>query len=73
MKKLVIILACMLVCLCLFSGCTDNKDDSNSGTDNAVEIDIDGEGKGDTEVPGNDGIEYEFRDPENTDGIEVVP
>ena len=75
MKKLVIILACMLVCLGLFSGCTDDKDNSNSGTDfdNAVEIDIDAEGKGDAEVPGDGGIDYEFRDPENADGIEVVP
>ena len=43
MKKLVIILACMLICLSLFSGCTNDKDNSNSGTglDNAVDIDVD--------------------------------
>ena len=76
MKKLVIILACMLVCLCLFSGCTDNKGDDNTGTDssNAVEIDIDAEGKNDAEVSSDDNdIVYEFIDPENAAGIEVVP
>ncbi len=76
MKKLVIILACMLVCLSLFSGCTDDKDNSNSGTDfdNAVEIDIDAEGKGDVEISSDDNdIVYDFKDPDNADGIEVVP
>lgn len=40
MRKIVIILACMLVCLSIFSGCTDDKDNSSSGTDidNSVEI-----------------------------------
>lgn len=76
MKKLVIILACMLVCLSLLSGCTDDKDNSNSGTDleNAVEIDIDAEKKGDTEVsPDDNDIVYELKDPDNADGIEVAP
>lgn len=76
MKKLVIILACMLVCLSLFSGCTDDKDNSNSSSDidNAVEIDIDAEGKGDAEISiGDDDIVYEFKDPDNADGIVVAP
>ena len=76
MKKLVIILACMLVCLSLFAGCTDDQDNRNSGADlgNAVEIDIDAEGEGDTDVSSDgNGIVYEFKDPENTDGIVVTP
>ena len=76
MKKIVIFLACMLVCLSIFSGCTDDKDNSNSGidSDNAVGIDIDAEGKGDAEISSDDnGIVYEFKDPENADGIVVTP
>lgn len=43
MKKLVIILTCMLICLSLFSGCTNDKDNSNSNTGlgNAVDTDVD--------------------------------
>ena len=56
MKKSVIILACMLVCLNLFSGCTDDKDKENSGGDlgNSVEIDIDTDAKDDTEISSGD-------------------
>lgn len=47
MKKIAIIFVCILVCLCLFSGCTDDKQNSNSSTDsgNAVEVEIDYRGK----------------------------
>ena len=64
----------MLVCLSLFSGCTDDKENSHSRTDldNAVEIDIDADGKGNAEVSDNDSNKYEFREPENADGIEIV-
>lgn len=76
MKKLVIILACMLICLSLFSGCTDDKDNSNSGTDlgNSVDVDIDAEAKGDTDISiDDDDIVFDFKDPENADGIVVTP
>ncbi len=75
MKKLVIILACMLICLSLFSGCTNDKDNSNSGTglDNAVDIDVDAEPKGDTDISIDDDIVFDFKDPENADGIIVTP
>ncbi len=78
MKKLVIILACMLICLSLFSGCTNDKNNNNSGTDldNAVDIDIDvdAEPKGDTDISiGDDDIVFDFKDPENADGIVVTP
>ena len=75
MKKIAIFFACILVCLCLFSGCTDDKQNSNSSTDsgNAVEVEIDTEGNGDTDIPLNDDIDYEFKDPDNADGIEVAP
>lgn len=61
MKKLVIILACMLICLSLFSGCTDNKDNSNSSTGLGNSVDVDGD------------IVFDFKDPENADGIIVTP
>lgn len=73
MKKLVMILSCMLICLSLFSGCTNDKDNSNSdtGLDNAV--DIDAEKKGDTDISIDDDIVVDFKDPENADGIVVTP
>ena len=77
MKKLVIVLACMLISLSLFSGCTDNKDNNNSGTDldNAVDIDVDvdAEPKSDTDISIDDDIVFDFKDPENADGIVVTP
>lgn len=75
MKKIVIILACMLICLSLFSGCTNDKDNSNLGTglDNAVDIDVDAEPKGDTDISIDDDIVFDFKDPENADGIVVTP
>lgn len=77
MKKLVIILTCMLICLSLFSGCTNDKDNSNSdtGLGNTVDtdIDIDAEKKGDTDIPIDDDIVVDFKDPENADGIVVSP
>ena len=41
MKKITAILACMLVCFLLFTGCTDQKDGSDQDTNlgNSVEID----------------------------------
>lgn len=78
MKKLVIILSCMLICLSLFSGCTNDKDNSNSdtGLGNAVDIDvdIDAEKKDDTDISiDDDDIVVDFKDPENADGIVVSP
>ena len=78
MKKLVIILACMLISLSLFSGCTNDKNNNNSGTDldNAVDIDIDvdAEPKGDADISiGDDDIVIDFKDPENAEGIVVTP
>lgn len=85
MKKIAIILACMLVCFSLFTGCTNQKDDSNQDTNvgNSVEIDdadikIDTEPGLDTEdnsddVTLPDGFTYSFHDPDNADGIVVTP
>jgi len=41
MKKIAIILACMLACFTLFSGCTDKKgnNDQDVNVGNSVEID----------------------------------
>ena len=85
MKKIAIILACMLVCLSLFTGCTDQKNggDQDTNVGNSVEFDdtdieidtepgLDTEGNSD-DVTLPDGITYSFRDPDNADGIVVTP
>ncbi len=85
MKKIAIVLACMLICFSLFTGCTDQKGGDNQDTDlgNSVEIDdadleIDAETKPDAEdnsdiVDLPDGVTYTFKDPDNADGIVVTP
>ena len=85
MKKVAIILACMLVCFLLFTGCTDQKDGSNQDTNigNSVEfddtdIDVDTETKPGVEdnsdsVSLPDGYTYSFKDPDNADGIVITP
>ena len=85
MKKIAIILACMLVCLSLFTGCTDQKNggDQDTNVGNSVEFDdtdieidtepgLDTEGNSD-DVTLPDGFTYSFRDPDNADGIVVTP
>ena len=85
MKKIAAILACMLACLTLFTGCTDQKDSDSQDTNlgNSVEIDdtdIDvdagikpdtGDNSDNVTLPG--GYTYSFRDPDNADGIVVTP
>lgn len=85
MKKIAVILACMLACLTLFTGCTKQKDgdDQDTNLGNSVEIDdadigIDAEPGADTEdysddITLPDGFTYSFRDPDNADGIVVTP
>lgn len=85
MKKIAIILACMLVCFSLFTGCTDQKngDDQDTNMGNSVEfddtdIDVDTETKPGAEdnsdsVSLPDGYSYSFKDPDNVDGIVVTP
>ena len=83
MKKIAIILACMLVCFLLFTGCTNLKDGSDQDTNvgNSVEIDdtdIDAGTKPGAEdnsdnVSLPDGYTYSFKDPDNADGIVVTP
>ena len=85
MKKIAIILACMLVCFSLFTGCTDQKDGSDQDTNvgNSVEfddtdIDVDTETKPGDEANSDsvslpDGYTYSFKDPDNADGIVVTP
>lgn len=85
MKKIAIILVCMLVCFSLFTGCTDQKNgnDQDTNVGNSVEIDdtdiaidtgpgLDTEGNSDdVTLPG--GFTYSFRDPDNADSIVVTP
>ena len=85
MKNIAILLACMLICFTLFTGCTNQKGDGNQDTNlgGSVEIDdtdleIDAERKPDAEdnsdtVDLPDGFTYSFRDPNNADGIVVTP
>ena len=85
MKKITAILACMLACFSLFTGCTDQKDGGNQDTNigNSAEIDdadieIDTEPGLNTEdnsddVTLPDGCTYSFRDSDNSDGIVVTP
>ena len=85
MKKIAIILACMLACFSLFTGCINQKDggDQDTNVGNSVEIDdtgidVDNETKPDTEdnsdsVSLPDGYTYSFKDPNNVDGIVVMP
>ena len=85
MKKITAILACMLVCFLLFTGCTTQKDGTDQDTNlgNSVEIDdadikidtepgLDTEGNSDN-VTLPEGFTYSFRDPDNADGIVVTP
>ena len=75
MKRMIAMCACMLICLALLAGCTSNRDDdSESDLDNSVEFHIDAEGKSDFEISSEDnGIVYDFKDPDNADGIVVAP
>ena len=85
MKKIAIILACMLVCFSLFTGCTDQKKggDQDTNVGNSVEfddtdIDVDTETKPGAEdnsdsVSLPDGYTYSFKGPDNADGIVVTP
>ncbi|MEY8332419.1 hypothetical protein AALB53_04800 [Lachnospiraceae bacterium 47-T17] len=85
MKKIMMNLACVLVCFSLFTGCTNQKgnDDQDTNLGNSVEIDdtdieidtepgLDTEGNsGDVTLP--DGSTYSFREPDNADGMVVTP
>lgn len=75
MRKMVATTACLLVCLALLSGCASDKDaHSDSGLDNAVEVQMDTQGKTDIEFSSdNHDIVYDFKDPENADSIVVTP
>ncbi len=86
MKKLAAIVICLLTCSILLTGCTDKKKGSQQGQDvgNAVEFDDKGlnnntvdeleiDSSSDISYTLPDGIVYEFKDPNNTDGIVVKP
>lgn len=78
MKIFTIILACILICFTLFSICTGKKDDQDLG--NSVEIDDTDVGDVDIDTETtpststlSGGYTFEFRDPNNADGIVVTP
>ncbi len=85
MKKMMMILVCVLACFSLFTGCTDQKgndeqdtnlgkdleiDDADTKIDTEPGLDIEGDSD-DVTLP--DGFTYSFRDPDNADGIVVTP
>ncbi len=85
MKKIAIILTCVLACFSLFTGCTNQKNGGNQDMNvgNSVEIDdtdIDvdtgtkpGAEDNSDNVSLPDGYTYSFKDPDNADGIVVTP
>lgn len=86
MKKLAVIVICLLICVVLLTGCTDEKKDSQQNQDvgNAVEFDDKGlnnntvgefeiDSASDTCYTLPDGVVYDFKDPSNADGIVVTP
>ena len=83
MKKLVITLACLLVSLSLFSGCTKDKDEPEQSPvpeqTGSLYFDVALPDQGDVPFVGFvtddsfEGIVYDFKDPENSDGIVVTP
>ncbi len=86
MRKFVVIMTCMLACFILLAGCSDKEKDSqqNQNVHNAVEIDdrdlesditpeSETESSPDSAYTLPDGITYEFKDPDNADGIVVTP
>ena len=83
MKKLVITLACSLVCLSLFSGCTKEKNEPEQSlvpeqTGNLYfDVALPDQGAvpyvGFVPDDSSDGFIYDFKDPENSDGIVVAP
>ncbi len=86
MKKLAVIVICLLTCSIMLTGCTDKKKESRQNQDvgNAVEFDDNELGNGtvdeleidpasDTRYTLPDGIVYDFKDPDHADDIEVTP
>ena len=64
MKKIMMILACVLVCFSLFTGCTDQKNGGNQDTNmgNSVEFD-------DTDIDVDAGTKPD--DEDNSDSVTV--
>lgn len=79
MKKLAILMACLLACFFLFTSCTDQKDDDDQELDlnGSVEVDVSSGADNTDELDGSDtlpgNITYSFEDPENSAGIVVTP
>ena len=82
MKKLAIILVCMLACFTLFSGCKDKKDNTEQDTNVGNSVEVDDTDIADTDADIDmasgmetlpDGFTYTFKDPDNADGIVVTP
>ena len=83
MKKLVITLACLLVLLSLISGCTKDKDEPEQSPvpeqTGSLYFDVALPDQGAVPYVGfvpddsSDGFIYDFKDPENSDGIVVTP
>ena len=79
MKKITIILACMLSCVILFTGCTGQKESGdqepkgNSGAEAGITGKADSTDDPAGSDPSSDDFTYNLKDPENNDGIVVRP
>ncbi len=79
MKRVTVIVICMLSWLVMFSGCGKSDTTQKLDLSNSIEIDdVNAEVEPEEEYDTNnytlsDGITYSFKDPENSDGIEVTP
>ena len=83
MKKIVILFGCLLVCLSLFSGCTKDKDEPEQSPvpeqSGSLYFDVALPDQNDVPFVGfvpddsSESIVYDFKDPENSDGIVVTP
>ena len=82
MKRIPVLL-CLLVCLSLFSGCTKDKDEPEQSPvpEQSGSLYFDVALPDQDTVPyvgfvpddSSEGIIYDFKDPENSDGIVVTP
>ena len=83
MKKMVVVSAYMLICLTLLSGCTADKDDTEQSLvpDQSDDMIFSVTMPDQDEVPfvgfvtddPSGEIAYDFKDPENADGIVIAP
>ena len=73
MRKILIILICILICLSLLIVCMDAKSSRDSSENSSGNVKVDTDEMGNTVFSLDNDIDYEFKDPENADNIEISP